>query len=214
MPKPRKGGNRRPKTTLRIFCEGEKTEPYYINGYLQDHFPSSRAGVVQIQSTKKNTPVQLVDEAIKLKQSDRSLPEDEFWVVYDRESVAKYSKSKHAEAWEKASSANVKVALSNVCFELWLLLHVANSTAAYSCCEDLLEKSPLKAELKKRYGLIYEKSSQDIYRHLSSLIPEARRRAVALNANSAATNRELRLPFDLNPFTAICDLLDAIDNFK
>lgn len=214
MPKPRKTENLMPKATLRIFCEGAKTEPYYIRSYIQDHFSSSRVGVIMVEDTRKNTPVQLVEEAIKLKRSERSLPEDEFWVVYDREAVGKYSRAKHAEAWEKARSAKIKVALSNVCFEYWLLLHLVNTAAAYTSCDDLLEKSPLKAELKKRYGLDYGKSSRDVYRHIRPLIPEARIRADALNRLAEETGGVALLPFDLNPFTGVCDLLEAIDEFK
>ncbi|WP_037492591.1 RloB family protein [Sphingomonas sp. PAMC 26605] len=87
MPKPRKPANLTPLKTLRIFCEGAKTEPNYINGYIETLDPSSRKSVVEVEKTKKNTAIQLVEEAIKSKRSVNALPGDENWVVYDRESA-------------------------------------------------------------------------------------------------------------------------------
>ena len=67
MPKPRKPSTLKPLKTLRIFCEGEKTEPNYLNGYISSLADKARKSVVAVQKTRKNTPVQLVEEAIKSK---------------------------------------------------------------------------------------------------------------------------------------------------
>ena len=120
MPKPRKDTKQKPLKTLRIFCEGEKTEPNYLEGYIKILDDSARKFV--IQDTNKNTPVQLVEAAIALKNSPNSLPDDQFWVVYDRESTAKYQDSLHAQARQNAKNAGIQIAICNVCFEYWLLL--------------------------------------------------------------------------------------------
>ncbi|WP_139336008.1 RloB family protein, partial [Shigella sonnei] len=67
-----------------IFCEGDKTEPLYISSYIDDKV-KTKTKVIKIPKTKKNTPVQLVEEAISVKKSNKSISGDEFWVVYDRE---------------------------------------------------------------------------------------------------------------------------------
>ena len=105
MPKPRKPSKLKPLKTLKIFCEGEKTEPNYLKGYIATLDNETRKSVVEIEKTRKNTAVQLVEEAIKAKKSSQSLPEDEFWVVYDRESVAKYPDELHAKAFDKANNS-------------------------------------------------------------------------------------------------------------
>ena len=214
MPRERKSRKPSVERTLRIFCEGEKTEPYYLKGYIDEFREKNRATVVAIEPTRKNTPIQLVEEAIALKKSDRSLPGDVFWVVYDRESVAKYSRKNHSEAWDKARRAGIHVALNNVCFEYWILLHLAESSAAYTSYEDLRDNSKLRPEVKKLCGKDYDKSSQIIFPHLKALISEARKRAIRINQKVMEASAPGALPFDANPYTGMPSLLDAIDDFE
>jgi len=96
MPKKRKGNTRTVKPVMHIFCEGDKTEPNYINGYLKSvHQGNRRLKIVVVEKTRKNTPVQLVDEALEAKKNKSTPDGDVFWVVYDRESVAKYDNELH-----------------------------------------------------------------------------------------------------------------------
>ena len=81
------------RPVLHIFCEGEATEPGYIDGY-KDLFCDFKASIV-VEKTAKTTPVQLIGEAIKRKKSGLSGKSDEFWVVYDRESPIKYLEKLH-----------------------------------------------------------------------------------------------------------------------
>ena len=77
------------RPVLHIFCEGRKTEPNYIEHYKDLFCLEKRASIV-VEKTDKTTPVQLVEEAIQKKASPSVGKDDEFWVVYDRESPAKY----------------------------------------------------------------------------------------------------------------------------
>ncbi len=85
---------------MHIICEGEKTEPFYIRGYIDDQ-AKEKAKVIEVPDVKVNTPVQLVDYAVSLRNSSSTSADDEYWVVYDRESVRKYSHELHAQAWNK-----------------------------------------------------------------------------------------------------------------
>lgn len=215
MPKKRKQDNLKPLKTLRIFCEGEKTEPFYINGYIYSISVGDRKTVISIEPTRKNTPKQLVDEAIKLKRSKVSLPEDEFWVVYDREAPSKYPDALHMAAWRKAVQNNINVSLSNVCFEYWLLIHLVDTHAPYSCFDELRKHSLLNEKIKELCGKPYEKTESSIFQILKDRVPLARERAKKLNAEfrkSAAPGRNM--PFHMNPYVGVVDLLDAIDGFK
>lgn len=215
MPKPRKSSENKPLKKLTIFCEGEKTEPNYINGYIDDLDSQDRKSVVQISPTRKNTAVQLVDEAIKAKKSSKSLPNDEFWVVYDREAEAKYEEEFHARAYKKAGANGINVAICNVCFEYWILLHLINTDAPYSSFDDLRRNSSLVEEMKKLSGSDYNKSSKDIFKMLRGRIEIARARGKYINKKGleCAVNGKSK-PYHINPYVGIVDLLDAIDNFK
>jgi len=89
------------KPRLHIFCEGEKTEPNYLKGYVESRFPGTTLSPVK--RTDKNTPVQLVEVAIAAKKNNPD--DDQFWVVYDREATNKYPDALHAEARNKANAA-------------------------------------------------------------------------------------------------------------
>lgn len=213
MPKKKTLNIRQLLPVLHIYCEGEKTEPNYIEKYLQVKSNGDRRKqVVKVEPTKKNTPLQLVEEAIKLKSS---CPDDDiFWVVYDRESIAKYPDKLHKIAYDKAAKNNIEIALSNVCFELWILLHFKQNTAPYTSYDNLMSASELKRELQKAGIHNYEKGDVDIFRAIFHKLDEARARAVTMNSateHSAPPNVDR--PYQLNPYTEVYKLLDAIDSF-
>jgi len=215
MPKKRNSHQFRPDKTLRIFCEGERTEPNYLNGYIRTLDNTSRRSVIAVERTQKNTAVQLVDEAIRVKKSSGSLPDDEFWVVFDRESVGKYSDALHEKARARARNAGINIALSNVCFEYWLLIHLVDTDAPFGSYADLVGASPLRAQMKAQCGCDYEKSERSIFELLKPHIDKARERAKKINKRGlaqAAAGREQ--PHHINPYVGIVDLLDAIDAFQ
>jgi RloB-like protein len=216
MPKSRKNRpEKNLKPVLRIYCEGAKTEPNYIQGYLDKFFNANRRlKLVKIADTNKNTPNQLVDEAVNAKQqSNKDGLADSYWVVYDRESEHKYPEKLHDAAYKKAQKNDISVALSNVCFEVWLLLHFRESAASYSCFDDLRNQSFLREECRKRGITDYDKGEKGIFNIFSDLeIQQARNRAQTMNeqilqcADSSKT-----FPYQLNPYTDVYSLLDKID---
>lgn len=215
MPRQRKPALLRPLRTMRIFCEGEKTEPNYFRGYLSASADGRRKSVVEIQKTEKNTPVQLVEEAIKFKKSPEALPGDIFWAVYDRESTVKYSDALHAKAFEAASAEGIKLAITNVCFEYWILLHFINTTAPYSSFDDLKKKSALRSEFLKATGVEYVKSVASIFDLVRDGLEDARARALRVNAASIASADPKKCrPYQMNPYVGVTDLLAEIDTFN
>ena len=214
MPKNRARIEKELLPKFHIYCEGEKTEPNYLNGYIGNMYPGNvRLKIIEIVPTKKNTPKQLVDEAVADKKS--KYPNgDIFWVVYDRESKHKYSDKLHMEAYQKAKSNNVYIGFSNVCFELWLLLHFQDTCAPYSCCDDLIKNSNLHAECKKIGLSNYSKGDKYIFNKIDDHIGKARERAEKMNREMLASADPSKvLPYHLNPYTDVHKLLDAIDEF-
>lgn len=215
MPKPRKPANLVPDKTMRIFCEGEKTEPNYLNSYLLHIGSSNQQSVVRVEKTRKNTPVQLVETAIATKNDRRTLPGDIFWVVYDRENVSKYSDALHAKARKMADQKGVKVALSNVCFEHWILIHLVDTQAPYSSFDDLKKNSVLVSELKKLGCDSYEKSNAEIFDLVKHGLDEARARATKINeAGKANADQGRDQEHNINPYMGVVELLNAIDLFQ
>lgn len=215
MPKPRKPATLVPDKTMKIFCEGAKTEPNYINGYLLHIGSSNRQSVVRVEKTRKNTPVQLVETAIAAKNDSKTLPDDIFWVVYDRENVSKYSDALHAKARKMADQKQINVALSNVCFEYWILIHLVDTQAPYSSFADLKKNSLLNTELKKLGCVSYEKSISEIFDLVKHGLDSARTRANRINTsgkNNAGQGRDQE--HHINPYVGVVELLNAIDQFQ
>lgn len=214
MPKPRPSRERPVPRKMHIYCEGEKTEPNYLKGYLSSLNDQALRDVVKIEDTTKNTPRQLVQEAVNSKNSGNYPDGDVFWVVYDRESKHKYSDHIHDQAFTLAQDNNVNIAISNVCFEQWIIFHFVNSDAAYSSYDDLLSNSCLKSRIKAITGQNYDKGYKDIFNLVKNDIAKAKKIALSINkrtidsAPQGVTKAHL-----LNPYTDVPLLLDAIDNF-
>ena len=208
MPKPNRRPKRQIRTVMHIYCEGAKTEPNYLSGYIDEFFSDNRSlKIIKIEPTKKNTPKQLVDEAVTAKKENPK--GDTFWVVYDRESRTKYADSLHAETRNFADAHDVNIALSNVCFEVWLLLHFEDSVGPYENFDDLWRRSSLKKRLPK-----YQKGDRSLYSKLSGGINAARKNAERLNKRiEDGSASEERFPHQWNPYTNVHELLDAIDLF-
>lgn len=216
MPKKRNVQNIDLSPVLHIYCEGEKTEPIYIKNYINKKFPGDRRKRVIVEPTRKNTPVQLVDVAVNHKQSNDCPDHDVFWVVYDRESVTKYPEKLHAAAWKKAAKHGVNIAISNVCFELWIYLHFQSNTATFSSYDNFTSHSNFKKHLSN-FGIDnYEKGSTLLVKNLTDeKIEYARNQAAAMNAStSCCAPIGKTLPYQLNPYTNVHELLGAIDSFK
>ncbi|MEI7947599.1 MAG: RloB family protein [bacterium] len=207
MPKPKKQGHPLSlKPLFHIFCEGAKTEPNYLKSYIEKKFPGTT--LIVVEKSEKSTAVQLVEEAREHKKRHAGIPNDVFWVVYDRENPTKYDDSLHAEARITARDNNINIALSNVCFEVWLLLHFRTSSAAYMNCADLLKNS----DLKKIYIKDYDKADRRDYSDAE--IKAARKNAKHMNQQTInGADSKWNNPHQWNPYTNVHELLDAIDAF-
>ena len=80
------------------------------------------------------------------KKNNELQPDDEFWVLLDTDH---WTQPNHvagfSQAIQEARQAGFRVAVSNPCFELWLLLHVADVSPPLDACADV--ESQLRAVL-------------------------------------------------------------------
>jgi hypothetical protein len=88
---------------------------------------------VKLQFGKSNrAPLQMINDAKRDQSADlgarpvnRSF--DEIWCIFDRDDHNSFD-----EATQAAAKAGIQIAVSNPCFELWLVLHVSDQTAHIS----------------------------------------------------------------------------------
>lgn len=111
-----------PKSKIVIYSEGEKTERDYFHAMRR----SFHSVVVDIEIIEgAGVPLTIAKKAVQAAQSARRqdrrqsyAKRDEFWAVFDRDEHPNVP-----EAISRCRDANVGVAFSEPCFELWLILH-------------------------------------------------------------------------------------------
>lgn len=116
---------RRPRKTLLVFCEGERTEPEYLNALKREPSVRDVAAVdLRVETghggAVPETLVSLAADA-RRRSAEEDGEIDEFWCVYDVEWPRNHPGLK--EALSKAQRNGIRLAVSNPCFELWLILH-------------------------------------------------------------------------------------------
>lgn len=167
-----------------IVCGGEKTEPAYFDGLKREF----RNGAVSVKVISKVTaPAQLVHHARKLWDRDRD-GYDEVWCVVD---VDEFDIDAAVRA---AKDAGIRLAVSNPCFEFWLLLHFEHCTAHLPAYRDVHHR--LRKHLPS-----YDKTTLD-FAPLVAGVPDAVERAKAIDADGAGHAR--------NPSTGVWRLVAVI----
>ncbi len=122
---------RKPKKTLLVFCEGERTEPEYLNALKRQPAVHDVAAVDLRVETRHGGSVPLTLVSLAADARSRAVDEDdeidEFWCVFDVEWPRNHPGIK--DAIERARQNKIQLAVSNPCFELWLILHYKNNGA-------------------------------------------------------------------------------------
>ena len=143
----RKVDHRNPKRTFLVFCEGKKTEPAYLKALKREPEVRDIASVdIHVHDDSLGSAPKTLVEAAADARARTGLEAseiDEVWCIFDVEWPQNHPNLK--EALELAKRSKVNVAVSNPCFELWLLLHFHDQSAS-------LDTKPAKALLKKHAG--------------------------------------------------------------
>ncbi|WP_397571443.1 RloB family protein [Schlesneria sp. T3-172] len=119
---------RDPRPTVLVFCEGEKTEKQYLEKFARYH----KNALMKLEVAKETgVPFSLVKFASQYKreieknarrQKDQNIAFDSVWCVFDIDDHPRVSDAK-----EMAAANGIRLAISNPCFELWLVLHLTDS---------------------------------------------------------------------------------------
>ena len=168
----RKEAFKEPHQSIRIVCEGEKTEPIYFKA-LKERL---RLIMVDVEIVAEGAaPITVVDHAIELREerkhvAKRSLTKAEYEVIYcvfDVEAPTPHESL--ANAIIKAKYNKLEVILSNPCFEYWYILHFRKTSAPFNTSQDaksaLRQKHPAYSESDTTiFDVIYPKTSDAIKR--------------------------------------------------
>ncbi len=196
-------GTKAEKQRVLVYCEGANTEEIYLKGIKRELRDRPISIVV---GPADGEPMALVRDAIKHRNRVANDPEERFdhvWCVFDVEAAKPFNRphGRLEEAVTTARRAGIDCALSNPCFELWLILHFQDCTVP---------------------GLTNEQAGETLARLLSGYDPKggkrfdfptlwagrarAGARAQALHARHARLHPDCRE----NPCTSMPDLLAAL----
>ena len=125
-------GSKEQRKVVRVLAEGKVTEPQYLRA-VAGHEVQIAFGATGF------TPMALVEQArLETKANRRADDFDEIWCVFDYDEHPDIARAIH-----EARQSGIDTAMSNPCFELWLVLHVEEQRrhihrhAAQRRCRDL-----------------------------------------------------------------------------
>ena len=197
----RKVATRSPRRTVLVFCEGRRTEPDYLKALKRRPEVRDIASVaIEIDETAAGfDPLALVRKAAAAHKDakDERSEIDEVWCIFDVEQPERHSRLDDAVAL--ARERGVQIAVSNPCFELWLMLHFQEQSA-------WLDTNDAKRQLKQHDGT--EGKGLDGAMYMS------RRDEAARRASSLAERHEgngTNFPND-NPSSGMYRFLEAVES--
>ena len=188
-------GQEETRRVIRVLTEGAITEPQYLTAWARHNRGHVRLDI----SDRGMTPKALVDRAKGHVRSNRPTKRraadyDEIWCVFDIDEHPNVP-----QAVGEARQVGVEVAVSNPCFELWLVLHADAQTAHI----DRRRAQRRSAEL----GLSHDKTiPPDAQNSLIAAFETAKRRAIDLNERHAGNGS----PPGTNPSTDVWRLVDRL----
>lgn len=128
-----------------VVTEGEKCEPNYLMA-LRERFQLN-AAEVEIMHPEGTDPITLTKKAIELRGARReaakkgfAIAYDEVWVVFDLEKPHDERRRIALQAMGMKESAGIRFAVSDPCFEYWLLLHGEYTTSPFADCDSVIKR--------------------------------------------------------------------------
>ncbi|MEI7845991.1 MAG: RloB family protein [Chloroflexota bacterium] len=207
-----KAPTRSPFPRILIVCEGEKTEPFYLQSLADDLRLNKR--IVEIREASGSSPRSVVQDAKESykREIKRNGGEDSFDRVYcvmDRDEHATYDEALNSIQTAKPEKVFHAIT-SNPCFEIWLLCYFICSTKAYTRTGNRSPGENVKHELKSKYLPSYEEGNKTIYQQLKKQNMDI---DTAIANARFVNNAGQKSGFD-NPSTAIPELVEYLINLK
>lgn len=187
-----------------IVCEDIKSSKLYFESFKRDEKLKRKLSSVDVKVVhpKDHSPIGLVNEAkLKLKKAKRERnPYHEVWIVLDKDGHANLDK-----AIIKAKDNKIKVALSIVCFEYWILLHFEQRKIHFDRCDEII------SYIVRHHFPDYRKNT-NCYLELQDRLETAIENAVWLaNQNQNDIDRGVKI-HELSSFTNVHELVEKLLN--
>ena len=121
----REGYNKDTQKLVIIASEGTETEIQYFEELkASDLYDNGNIFIEPLKRSGKSSSPKAVLSAIKkFKNAHKTQTNDELWVLIDRDKHS-WEIKEIADVAQQCLQANIGFAMSNPCFELWLLLHI------------------------------------------------------------------------------------------
>jgi len=184
----RKDRIRAQRRTVLIVCEGSKTEPNYFED-LTKHL--GIAARVEVSGKKCGSDPKSVLRYAKKLKNDKNMPNyDHVWCVIDVERYGKRT-GEITTVLNEARVASIKMAISNPCFEVWVLFHFEEYGKPFDKCKDVIREVETHVTKYTKGGNIYDN-------YLSE------RTQIAIENAKTIKNRNIStVRIDRNPYTEV-----------
>ena len=107
-----------------VATEGVSTEPEYLKVFSRIHGDRSvRVVPIRVGGDPRTVVERAIEESEKSKR-DRLATRDSVWAMFDRDDHKRFD-----EARDLARGNDIRLAISNPCFELWGILHYQEQNA-------------------------------------------------------------------------------------
>lgn len=187
-----------------VLCEGAKTEPNYFRSMRHDLQLRHRLTAVEVDiyQPKSYSPLGLFREALARKKQEmaRKNPYDAIWIVFDRDFHQQVG-------WviDTATEHEIHCIVSNICFEVWFLLHYQNLVASepFEKCDAVIRF------IHRHYDEYYHKNDNH-YEQLKGLLPQALLRAKELERDYRQGPYHRRPFYEWNPYTNVYQLVEYL----
>jgi hypothetical protein len=157
------------KTRILIVCEGKETEPNYFRRLRDEDAVRQNFNIVVKKG--KGGSLAVVEQAIDEleKAAARREDFDEAWCVFDIEQASRQRQV--IEARMLAGQHDIKLALSNPAFEVWILAHFVRTKKSFADCDKVIAE--LNKHWRGAWQQEYEKNDEQIYARLAGRTPAA-----------------------------------------
>jgi len=122
----RRPPKRNPVKKIIIACEGSKTEPGYFKS-IRKELRLGTLNIIVLPHQGKTDPDSIIEQVIKerkeMKRNRTWIEGDTAWAVFDVDEHIAQSRKNWQRAINRAKDKDIKLAITNPCFELWYLIH-------------------------------------------------------------------------------------------
>ena len=204
-------GSQRPAKAILILTEGEVTEPVYFQA-LKAKLALATVEI-EVLPQGKGDPRRLAEAALEERAKRRKAARDgrlsyaeaadfdEMWIVFDSDVPLEHGRFHSGVSF--AESQGVKCAHTTPCFEFWLLLHLAYTTAPMERFVDV-EPRLSGALLTK-----YDKKSKDSAKLIPPLVDKLKT-AMESAGRVRKAHESAGTGFPANPSTEVDQLVISI----